>query len=836
MDDSSTPRSAGQEDNLEPADAEEQLPQGEPSEGEGLAEVPLPQEEAPEQPQTGEPQPDQRRNTRPLGPPPSRLMELVSSRKGMMILAGLSLAMLVIAIAGGLYWLSLQNQSVPTVTEMPPPVSLSELATEFPELASILLDPKLDSVYKDFLIAYQQGGEEAAYELAKKRGLLNARDELRMTLELDTTDTAELQAALEAHGILVTAVSGNLMDIAIPLDVLGQALASDDPGALFADIVGLEHILRIRLPLINVQDAGDVNTESLGVIGADVWQAAGFTGQGVKVGVLDGGFDRYKELLGSDLPADAVVKSFVAGLEPDQIGTVHGCAVAEIIYDIAPDAKLFMAAYDTDAEEQLAVDWLLSQGVQIISHSRSSMYGPMNGTSYMAQLVDQTVAKGILWVNSAGNTGYTHYRAPFVDTDGDGFHEFAPRDELMAFNPSGRVSLILNWDDWGNGTQDFDLYLLDQNGNELASSKNVQNGPGDDSAEVIYYEFTDSGPYELAFQGVRVDREVMLNFFMRDGAIEYYTADHSVTTPGDAFRSLTVGATNWSDDKLEDYSSQGPTSDGRMKPELVAPAGVSSAAYGSTWLGTSASTPHVSGAAALILSAYPDFTPQQITDYLTSRAVDLGPAGPDNGFGFGRLYLGPAPDLTVLPTSAPTLSPASPTPLTPVTPLASPTVTAGTLTATLTPTVVRVPIGASNDMGALALGLMICVFVPGLLGLGGIALVGGVWYSRRQSQPRGRPQPPRYPAAAPRPAYPPSPRPMPQYPAPPQPVGTDICPRCSTPYRAGARFCTKCGYVLAAAPTPAAQPTPKPVFCQYCGRPLRPESRFCANCGKPVRK
>ena len=167
----------------------------------------------------------------------------------------------------------------------------------------------------------------------------------------------------------------------------------------------MEHIVRIRLPVISVQDVGSVETESVHVIGADAWQAAGITGKGVKVGVLDRGFDGYRSLLGSDLPADVVVQSFIAGLEADQAGTVHGSAVAEIIHDIAPDAQLFFAAYDTDVEQRQAIDWLISQGVRIISHSGSSVYGPMDGTGDDAVMVDQIVAGGVLWVNSAGNRG-----------------------------------------------------------------------------------------------------------------------------------------------------------------------------------------------------------------------------------------------------------------------------------------------------------------------------------------------------------------------------------------------------------------------------------------------
>src|SRR3972149_1360687 len=59
----------------------------------------------------------------------------------------------------------------PKITFAPPP-DLSELAKQFPRLEKILNNPELDSVYKDFLVAYEGGGAEAADLLARQRGLL----------------------------------------------------------------------------------------------------------------------------------------------------------------------------------------------------------------------------------------------------------------------------------------------------------------------------------------------------------------------------------------------------------------------------------------------------------------------------------------------------------------------------------------------------------------------------------------------------------------------------------------------------------------------------------------
>ncbi len=752
----------------------------------------------------------------PKQQPKTGLIHRISSRTGMAILASISLVLL-LAAGGGVAYYSSKRPLSHTPTKPPP--SLNELATEFPEIGQILQDEKLASVYKEFLMAFQKGGQEAAFELARKRGIVNAKNEVRMTLELDTTATSELQASLEAHGIKVTAVSGNMVDITIPLAVVQASLASDQPGRVFMDISGLQHIVRLRLPQVGIQDVGSVETEGVAVIGADVWQAAGITGKGVKVGVLDVGFDKYKGLLGSDLPANVLARSFIADTEVDQTGIEHGSAVAEIIHDVAPDAELVFAAYQTLTEKQIAVDWLMSQGVDIISSSTGMIFGPRDDTELAAQMVDQVVAKGVLWVNSSGNSGTSHYRGKFTDKDGNGYHEFAPGDEYMGFSPNGAATMALNWDDWKNGTQDFDLYVLDQNGKVVVSSTDRQTGPGSDAGEFISYKFPDAGPYYIQIYAFNATRPVTFDFFLREGSLEYSNPEYSVNIPGDARSILTVGATNWQTDKLEDYSSRGPTDDGRMKPDLVAPSGVSSAAYGGPWDGTSASCPHVSGAAALIMQAFPDYSPQQITDFLTSRAEDIGASGPDFNSGYGRIWLGDPPSL-------PNVEP-GPTPTQPAIVLVPTKAPAETKTAperTNTPKLEKKPVTAEDEFGWIAnLILVVCVILPGFLGFAGIGLL-GVIISRRRSQSRFTSQPypqtpPVWPAASPQPAK-------------QAPETKDLCPRCGTLNRHGARFCTSCGFEMLSKIPPTGS---SPVFCTKCGYALRPETKFCPNCGQKVK-
>lgn len=126
-------------------------------------------------------------------------------------------------------------------------------------------------------------------------------------------------------------------------------------------------------------------------------------------------------------------------------------------------------------------------------------------------------------------------------------------------------------------------------------------------------------------------------------------------SPGRCGRLCTGGSLLW-------YSSQGPTTDGRTKPDIAAPTHVSTVSYGrwtgegqsQNWgfTGTSAAQPHVAGAAALVKQAFPDYGPDQIQRFLEDRSEDLGRSGKDNLYGAGLLQLGQPP--TLQPPRAPT--------------------------------------------------------------------------------------------------------------------------------------------------------------------------------------
>jgi serine protease AprX len=107
----------------------------------------------------------------------------------------------------------------------------------------------------------------------------------------------------------------------------------------------------------------------------------------------------------------------------------------------------------------------------------------------------------------------------------------------------------------------------------------------------------------------------------------------SITDPGNAEGVITVGATHRYEPHsygVSYFSSRGPTGDGRVKPDLVAPGEKITAPIPDSKLktmdGTSMAAPHVSAAAALLMARYSELMgqPRRIKSVLCENATDLG--------------------------------------------------------------------------------------------------------------------------------------------------------------------------------------------------------------------
>jgi subtilisin family serine protease len=505
----------------------------------------------------------------------------------------------------------------------------------------------------------------------------NANDKIRIILETSKDLDPD---TIKRYGGRLLKQRGDLAAVEMPASRV-EAMVND-----------IEDIKYARLPLKFFPTA--VTSEGVSLTGAIDYHNAGYTGQGVKIAVIDAGFKGLSDAQNNgDLPYDVHTYDFPSnGINTVDSKYYHGTACAEIVHDMAPDAELHLLKVYDEIDIRDALDYCRHNDIDIISLSVSTFgSGPGDGTGPLDELFDEARADGIFVVASAGNNATLHdiygghWEGVFSYSYNDDIHihEFIPNDPDSIYNviaaipewdddgnpETDEVTIVMRWnDDWPYADVDYDLFLFDYNyeTGELGELvKNYSNNLQDGSQrsyplEYISFDLPDD-EYYWHYYAVVVTKdsdeteERELEIYLGGTSIfvpfeKYSTAIHtpssSISEPADAESVLAVGAidyTNWSTGPQESFSSQGPTnawagSNARIKPDICGPDGVTSLSYGNnSFFGTSASAPHVAGAAALILSRYPELGPDALQSYIEDNAIDMGELGIDNIYGSGRM-------------------------------------------------------------------------------------------------------------------------------------------------------------------------------------------------------
>lgn len=410
---------------------------------------------------------------------------------------------------------------------------------------------------------------------------------------------------------------------------------------------------------VSVSGNPDIISEGVSKINADDFHNAGYTGKGAKIAVIDLGFYNYESLLGTEIPNNVIIRSFYNSTsgngDINGDNQTHGTAVAEIVYDVAPDAQLFLININSITELDKAVDYCTKQDVNIINHSvawlQNSFY---DGTGPVCSIAENAFSNGILWVNSAGNYRKKHYQGNFSDLDNDNWHNFSgnsPYLEVLNVKSNDTVEVNLTWNDWENSSNDYDLYLYYDDSGIMKlkeDSKSPQTGT-ENPIEYITYTTTDAGKYYIAVKKENADGNAILNIISSTHELEFISSEKSysksIVDPAVSLNTLAVGATVRTQNILASYSSEGPTSDGRIKPDICAPSSVSNTTYG-TFSGTSSSSPHAAGAAALLFEKNPNWSNLELKNLIETSAIDLGSQGKDNAYGSGLLSLSLSTSIT----------------------------------------------------------------------------------------------------------------------------------------------------------------------------------------------
>ena len=525
----------------------------------------------------------------------------------------------------------------------------------------------------DAVVASYESGRQSKRQAAEQ-GELYQDNSIAVYVILND-NTAGVVDFLDDNGASVRNVSENFIEAYVPVSVLGEA--SQQAG-----------VIRVRQISPPSPDYGPVTSQGFELHKAKAWFDSDYTGQGVKVGIIDR-FHRWQELQGKgELPGPAGVQCYYelghhnANLDscatrPGESTTSdHGTSAAEALIDIAPGVSLYLANPTTVSDYRETVEWMAVQGVRVISHSQSysSFIGPGDGTSPYSRnpynYVDDAVSSGIVWVNSAGNdAGGNRWYGLYSDTNQNNIHQWNGTDEYQTINlkEGDETHIYLRWDDlWGGATLDLDvlIYKLDGNSRTLLTApvakggQDRQNGgPGDWAVEDIEFTAPSDGVYEIEVRlhSGTAPRWLQLGLSDRGIDLEHHTPDHNVNAPADSknLGLLGVGAAHyWDINTIASYSNQGPTTDGREKPDIVGVACAQTASdepnpwdgYNCWSSGTSQAASHVAGLAALVAEQYRGFSPEQIANYLKTNAVDRGAAGADNVWGSGFAQLPSPPE------------------------------------------------------------------------------------------------------------------------------------------------------------------------------------------------
>lgn len=510
-----------------------------------------------------------------------------------------------------------------------------------------------------------QAGRPPTTAQARSVGVATVGGLVRVVVEAAGGRTSQAGLVVQGVGGRVEASYADLVQALAPTDRLLD---------LAADL----RVRYVRAPFPVVERA--IAGQGVGASGAAAWHAAGITGTGVKVAVFDSGFRGVQQRKNEgDIPANTnVVDLCNGGTE----GNEHGTGVAEIVHEMAPGAELLMYCV-TSSEVSLgqAKEQARAAGASIISMSLAYFNsGRGDGTGPASSpegIVAEARSQGILWVNSAGNAAAGEaWHGPWNDPNNDGFLDWVNGDRANTLTlAAGQEACgYLRWDAWPTTAQDFALEVYDSQNftTPLAGTDNPQTGTQAPVEQTCYRNET-GADREIAFAVRRVNATTLpprFDFNAFNQRLRYFKTDSNIDVPATSPSAFAVGAVCWQSGRLEDYSSRGPTIDGRIKPDISAQSVVSSGSYG-PWQScpanadgaggfndTSAAAPHMAGAAALVKQANAGFSSVQLQTFLEGRSRDLGPAGKDTGFGTGLLTLGAPPANTgPTPTHTPTLTP-----------------------------------------------------------------------------------------------------------------------------------------------------------------------------------
>ena len=224
----------------------------------------------------------------------------------------------------------------------------------------------------------------------------------------------------------------------------------------------VSHIERGRFSPRPRPPVGLVTSQGVEALGVDRLPRR-LQGQGISVGILADSFDcvgggRDTDVASGDLPAATVV---LADLDAGCID--EGRALAQIVHDVAPGARLgFHTAFRGQADFAAGIVALADTfGADVIVDDVVYADEPFFQDGVIARAVDTVNDWGVFYASAVGNSGRRSYEAPFRDSGQDGFfevigptvrHDFDPGPDIdpllqVTVAPNASAIVILQWNE-----------------------------------------------------------------------------------------------------------------------------------------------------------------------------------------------------------------------------------------------------------------------------------------------------------------------------------------------------------------------------------------------------
>ena len=395
-------------------------------------------------------------------------------------------------------------------------------------------------------------------------------------------------------------------------------------------------------------------------IGAEFPKQLGFTGDGIKIGIVDTGINlEHPDFFNPD-----ETSRFLKGYDFVDYDTTpldtngHGTQVAGIIgadgqlKGIAPGAEIFSYRVSSDGESVpsdliiKAINQAVEDKVDIINIS----LGVNMTHNKIDRAVNNAINQGIVVVAAAGNSGpdastigspasnpnaitvgatYNNRDSSMVSTLVVGETQFQVLPMLGTDIISDPITTDIVF---GKYSRENDFEDIDVKGKIVLAERG-----GDSPDEIVFFSDKELFATKNGAKGLIVYNNLP-GIFFGELIHEYVSEDYYPTIPtvsmtreeGLELKKIIatekIGTLNVFNhpDFLATFSSRGPVSPFYQKPDLVAP-GVfvnttSLKNFYNITSGTSYAAPHVSGAIALLLEKNPEFTPQEIKSILITTS------------------------------------------------------------------------------------------------------------------------------------------------------------------------------------------------------------------------